>query len=57
MVALLLWQYGDLQAWAEAGAISRAVRLASLIAAGAGVYAVATLAGGLRKRHLEKGSS
>jgi putative peptidoglycan lipid II flippase len=57
MVAVLLWLIGEPAQWAEAGALSRALRLAWLIALGAAVYAVATLAGGLRLRHLEKGSS
>ena len=57
MVAVLLWLIGEPAQWAEAGALSRALRMAWLIALGAAVYAVATLAGGLRLRHLEKGSS
>jgi putative peptidoglycan lipid II flippase len=57
MAAVLVWQTGDLGQWAQAGAVSRAVRLAALIALGAAVYAAATLAGGLRVRHLGKGGS
>jgi len=57
MVGVLLWQAGDLPQWSEAGAISRALRLTWLIALGSAIYTAATLAGGLRLRHLEKGSS
>jgi putative peptidoglycan lipid II flippase len=63
MVAVLvwqtgaIWQTGPLAAWAEARAMTRAWRLSTLIAAGALVYTLATLAGGLRPRHLTKGGS
>jgi putative peptidoglycan lipid II flippase len=57
MLAVLVWQTGGLPEWAEATAAVRATRLSVLIVVGALVYAVATLAGGLRPRHLEKGAS
>jgi putative peptidoglycan lipid II flippase len=57
MVALLAWQTGGLPLWAEATAAVRATRLSVLVVVGALVYALATLAGGLRPRHLEKGAS
>ena len=57
MAAVLVWQTGELSQWAQADAVSRAIRLAALIAVGAAVYAAATLAGGLRVRHLGKGGS
>jgi putative peptidoglycan lipid II flippase len=57
MVAALGWQFGELEQWANASAQSRAVRLTMLIAFGAVVYFITLLAGGLRRRHLEKGSS
>lgn len=56
MLAVLLWQAGGPEHWAGADALQRALRLTGLIAAGAAVYAAATLAGGLRARHLEKGA-
>jgi putative peptidoglycan lipid II flippase len=57
MGAALIWQTGDLSQWEQAGAVSRGLRLTWLVALGAAVYTIATLAGGLRLRHLEKGSS
>lgn len=57
MVALLVWQTGALPLWAEAPATVRATRLSVLVIVGALVYAAATLAAGLRLRHLEKGAS
>jgi putative peptidoglycan lipid II flippase len=57
MVAALLWQFGELAGWAAASAPERSLRLLALIGFGAFVYAVGTLAGGLRLRHLEKGAS
>jgi putative peptidoglycan lipid II flippase len=57
MTSALLWQYGDLPDWAGATAMVRATRLATLILFGAFVYGAMLLAGGLRKHHLEKGSS
>jgi hypothetical protein len=57
MVAVLIWLTGALAAWAEAPAATRALRLSALIVAGALVYTLATLAGGLRPRHLEKGGA
>ena len=57
MVALLYWQYGDMSAWVDAPAHLRAGRLALLIGAGAATYGLALLAGGLRPRHLAKGSA
>jgi putative peptidoglycan lipid II flippase len=57
MVAALAWQHAALDAWAAATALERTWRLSALIGLGAAVYVVATLAGGLRLRHLEKGAS
>jgi putative peptidoglycan lipid II flippase len=57
MVAVLAWLNHPPTQWAEWGASSRSYHLAFLIVLGAGVYTVATLAGGLRLRHLEKGAS
>jgi putative peptidoglycan lipid II flippase len=57
MGAVLIWQTGSLSHWEQAGAVSRGLRLTWLVALGAAVYTIATLAGGLRLRHLEKGSS
>jgi putative peptidoglycan lipid II flippase len=57
MVAALWWQYGALQQWLEAGAVDRATRLVLLILFGVVVYFSALLAAGLRRHHLERGSS
>jgi len=57
MVAALWWQYGELSQWADAAGFSRTLRLSGLICLGAVVYVAATLAGGLRRHHLAKGSS
>jgi putative peptidoglycan lipid II flippase len=57
MVAVLLWQSAEPAQWAQWGATARSSRLVYLIALGAAVFAVATLAGGLRLHHLEKGAS
>jgi putative peptidoglycan lipid II flippase len=57
MAAVLLWQAGDRGEWAQADAVSRGLRLVWLVALGSAAYAVATLGGGLRLHHLEKGSS
>lgn len=57
MGAVLAWQTGALPSWAEAPATARALRLSGLIVAGALTYVLATLAAGLRPRHLEKGGS
>jgi putative peptidoglycan lipid II flippase len=57
MVAVLLWQYGEIHQWTEASATARAVRLITLIGSGMMVYALVIIAGGLRKRHLVKGAS
>jgi putative peptidoglycan lipid II flippase len=57
MVALLLWQHGEVAQWAAASAGARALRLVVLIGLGAAVYTAAALAGGLRYHHLEKGAS
>jgi putative peptidoglycan lipid II flippase len=56
MVAAIYWQYGDPGQWADAPALQRAMRLTGLILFGVIVYGLAIMAGGLRKRHLEKGS-
>ncbi len=57
MVAALLWQFGELAHWADASARVRVTRLGLLILWGVAVYAVMLAAGGLRRRHLEKGAS
>ncbi len=57
MAAAIWWQFGELSAWVDASAMHRAVRLCWLIALGAVVYGVTILMAGLRKHHLEKGSS
>ena len=57
MVAVLVWQHGSVPEWTGARAWSRAGRLTLLVSAGALVYLVALVAGGLRRQHLEKGSS
>ncbi len=57
MVAVIAWQFGEINQWVEAPGFSRAVRLALLIGLGVVVYSVVLIAGGLRKHHLAKGSS
>jgi len=57
MVAALLWQYGEVQQWADAAAVARAGRLASLILLGTLAYGLVLIGGGLRMHHLEKGAS
>jgi putative peptidoglycan lipid II flippase len=57
MLGVLLWQYGDVGAWLQAAAPTRATRLALLIGLGATVYGVVLLLAGLRRRHLEKGAN
>jgi len=57
MVAVLAWLIDPPDQWAGWSAASRSYRLAFLIVLGAVVYMIATLAGGLRLRHLEKGAS
>ena len=57
MLAALYWQYGDIQQWAEASALSRAIRLSWLILFGVVVYGVTLLLAGLRIHHFEKGAS
>jgi putative peptidoglycan lipid II flippase len=57
MVAALLWQFGEVQAWADAAAFERASRLTVLILLGVVIYGMAILLGGLRPKHLEKGAS
>jgi putative peptidoglycan lipid II flippase len=57
MVAALLWQHGEVTAWAEAQALSRAPRLTAIIGLGAVIYGLTAWAGGLRRHHLEKGAS
>lgn len=56
MVALLIWQSGEVQQWAQASAFARAGRLAILVLIGALVYGIFMLLGGLRRQHLEKGA-
>jgi putative peptidoglycan lipid II flippase len=57
MVIALIWLGDEPSLWANWSATNRAFHLAYLVALGAMVYAVATLLGGLRLRHLEKGAS
>jgi putative peptidoglycan lipid II flippase len=57
MVAVLLWQFGEVQQWADAGAWARAARLGALIGLGAVAYTAAALLFGLRRHHLEKGAN
>lgn len=57
MLAALWWQFGSLEGWIQAPASQRATHLCLLVGFGIVVYAVALLAGGLRRHHLEKGSS
>jgi putative peptidoglycan lipid II flippase len=57
MVAALAWRHAGLEQWATATALGRTGQLAALVGLGAAVYVAATLAGGLRLHHLEKGSS
>jgi peptidoglycan biosynthesis protein MviN/MurJ (putative lipid II flippase) len=57
MLAALVWLQDPPSQWASWGASTRGYRLVFLIVLGAVVYAAATLAGGLRLRHLEKGAS
>ena len=57
MVAALLWQYGDLETWVQASAVRRATKLCLLIGLGVAIYGATLLAGGLRRRHLEKGAA
>jgi len=57
MVAVLAWLNDPPAQWAAWSAASRGYRLAFLIVLGAAAYVIATLAGGLRLRHLEKGAS
>jgi putative peptidoglycan lipid II flippase len=57
MVAVLAWLSDPPAQWAAWGASSRTYRLVFLIVLGAVVYVLATLAGGLRLRHLAKGAS
>lgn len=57
MLVLLLWQIGPLADWASAGAWNRALRLLMLVAAGMVCYVIVLLLAGLRRRHLEKGST
>jgi putative peptidoglycan lipid II flippase len=57
MVAAIWWQFGQLGEWIDASAINRTMRLCWIIFLGIVVYGLATLSGGLRKHHLEKGAS
>lgn len=57
MVAVLWWQYGDIQQWADATAVARATRLTLLILSGVVVYGLTLLLAGLRLHHIEKGAS
>jgi putative peptidoglycan lipid II flippase len=57
MVAVLLWQYGDIHQWVEASAIARTFHLTTLIGFSMLVYGLVIIVGGLRKHHLVKGAS
>ena len=57
MVAVLVWQYGEIQQWAEVSAPDRTIRLSALIGLSMLVYGMVIIAGGLRKHHLVKGAS
>ena len=57
MVAVLAWQYGEIQQWVYASAIARAGRLTGLIGFSMLIYGLAIIVGGLRKQHLVKGAS
>jgi len=57
MVAVLLWQIGEPGQWAGGSAVERGTWLTALILFGLVVYGLALLLGGLRRRHLEKGST
>ena len=57
MVIALAWLSDESSQWARWSATVRAFHLTYLVALGAAVYAAATLLGGLRLRHLEKGAS
>ncbi len=56
MVGALFWLGDAPSQWAGWGASSRTARLVLLIGTGVVVYGCATLLGGLRIRHLEKGA-
>jgi putative peptidoglycan lipid II flippase len=57
MVAVILWQFGEVRDWADWPALTRAGRLGVLILTGALVYGLFLLLGGLRRHHLEKGAA
>ena len=57
MLAGLIWYAGDLSLWATLSASERALRLLSLVGSGVIAYVLLLMLTGLRKRHLEKGSS
>jgi putative peptidoglycan lipid II flippase len=57
MLAGLVWFAGDVDLWASLRALDRAMRLLLLVGAAVLAYLALLLAGGLRKRHLEKGAS
>jgi putative peptidoglycan lipid II flippase len=57
MLAALYWQYGEVAAWLQAAAGTRATRLALVIGLGVVVYGVVLVVAGLRRHHLEKGAS
>ena len=56
MAVGLAWYGGDLAMWIDWAAGERALRMLALVAAGILAYLLLLLLGGLRIRHLEKGS-
>lgn len=57
MLAGLAWYTGDIAEWATWSAAERATRLLVLLISGMAAYALLLLLAGLRKSHLEKGST
>jgi len=57
MAVGLIWHAGEISAWAELSGFGRGLRLLSVVASGMVAYALLLVLSGLRKRHLERGSS
>lgn len=57
MAVVLWWQFGGLNPWEEATAMTRTIKLGWLIFLGIIVYTAGLLVGGLRKHLIEKGAS
>jgi putative peptidoglycan lipid II flippase len=57
MGALLFWGAGDLSQWLDMGTWDRALRLAGLVAGGAGLYFVVLLILGIRLHHFRASTS